>query len=403
VIGNHDAAARLRAYLNSVETKLAEDPKIRIIVKLPEEYEYRVKYESSNIWTAVSVRRSEQTGDYELAKKDLSNTEWSRMGKYIVVTSSGKVSKEMLSFADKVPPEAVRTCLRSGKTTIEAHKNPTSGDIYLEFQQLPPHLRSDPAQLPAIMRNGDCTSALQLQRDISRLDRQLKSGHYDQASGQVNNLIEIHGRRPELTLRKGLIQISQQASKLAPIITETIRSTGLRNPNALINELNARIAQSGIAPNGEKVEFTKEGKRIGVNYHLGRALEGETINPKEIKAGTPQVYVQDHPGLNHINWNVSLKKGMVTAVSHNLGTVIRLRPGPIIDFNPTTILASNHTSGETIQYRLVRPGRTPKGSGARPRCPERVIEIGGDDTRVIGGSDPCGGPVIYVVRANGLH
>jgi hypothetical protein len=241
-------------------------------------------------------------------------------------------------------------------------------------------------------------SGLHLQRGISKLDRLLKSGKHDQASGQVNDLIEIHGRQPDLTLRKGLIQISQQAPKVAPIITETIRTKGLRDKTAFFNELNGRIAHSGIPPNGESVKFTKEGKRIGVSYHLDRPLAGEPVNPKEIKERTPRVYVQDHSGLNHINWNVSVRKGMVTVVSRNLGTVIRFTNDGVTKFRPGVIYVRDNSTGEITRFKLVRSGRAPRGSGTRP-CPERVVETGGDETRVIGGSDPCRGPVIYVVCA----
>ena len=116
---------------------------------------------------------------------------------------------------------------------------------------------------------------IDLNSQIKKIDKSLKAKNYNKASILIDESIKIHGFDPNLMLRSVIVEAGQGRLNIEP-----------------------------ISPLGIKVPFDKN----TVFDQINRTLENN--NFQRIETDKAFYYVQDHPGLNNRDWNVSIQPGV---------------------------------------------------------------------------------------------
>lgn len=109
---------------------------------------------------------------------------------------------------------------------------------------------------------------------LEDIDRLLQNKNYAMAALQIDNLIRIHGRKPDLMIRKIVVDIKRERLNVEDV-----------NPNQ---------ANKGISESNNK--FFDE-----INGLLGRTNNKSKFNA--IKKDDAFIYIEDNPVLNNIDWN----------------------------------------------------------------------------------------------------
>jgi hypothetical protein len=68
------------------------------------------------------------------------------------------------------------------------------------------------------------------------------------------------------------------------------------------------------------------------------------VTPAELEQVGLLVYIQDSPGLNNLDWHVSIEQSMHEVVSRDLGQVIKLPRGDIAQYQPSVLYAPDGTT-----------------------------------------------------------
>lgn len=116
---------------------------------------------------------------------------------------------------------------------------------------------------------------LDLNLRIQKIDSSLKAKNYVKASKILDESIKRHGSEPNLMLRKVIVEAGEGRLNIEP-----------------------------ISPQGTKVPFEKN----NVFDEINRVVENNNFH--RIETDKEFYYVQDDPGLNNRDWNVSVKSGV---------------------------------------------------------------------------------------------
>lgn len=183
----------------------------------------------------------------------------------------------------------------------------------------------------------------------------------------LDRLIAIHGHQPELTLRRGLVQI-ERGNAQAAVESAQMRAPGpLGNRQAFFDEVNARFVASSpqakadlyryaeyvdwqdrIARSrvGGAVEETVADDHFDFDYRLADSYQARSVSDAEaagLRAGDIIVYRQDSPSLNSIDWTGSIDQALRKVISGRLGKVSRLVENQhIAQFRPSVIWSPDH-------------------------------------------------------------
>jgi hypothetical protein len=229
----------------------------------------------------------------------------------------------------------------------------------------------------------------------TRLDSHLRTGlaecrdmmlneEYAMVGRQVDDLIRIYGPREELRLYKVVAELNMPwatRNALAKSVTEGNRAT-------VMDEFTARLNDDLLLKQkGESVSLSLEGGDVVVSYHLQNSNSGVPFARDDAIGSKALIYVQDTPGLNNLDWQVSPGGTLDAAISGQFkARVIKLpRGGDIARFKPAVIFDQS----EGIKFNAVSTG----GIGGGFRQP-RYLNGGGNP----GGNGSGGGSFIPRIR-----
>lgn len=276
--------------------------------------------------------------------------------------------------------------LRSGNAVIKGALDPKTGELRFRLGELPESVRRDPAELQRLvaqhmsrggapstrfeaaggnplfqqLRSGDSRSLLrglidapadfkaragrELTEGVAQSDSLLSSGRYRDAVRQIDALVEAYGERPELLLRRGAAKLSAELPEASGPIREALSTGGAKDPALFFREINARIRAGRVL--SEDAALVTEGGDLSIHFRLNSLAGRATVSPADLRTTGKGVlvYVEDRPGLNNLDWNVSIHRSLQQAISGDLGTVVRLPRGDIARLRPTLIYAPDQTT-----------------------------------------------------------
>ncbi|HEX8140679.1 MAG TPA: hypothetical protein VF544_24140 [Pyrinomonadaceae bacterium] len=315
--------------------------------------------------TALRLRKVANTADrYEMEIGPLD----AAVGEPLTVEQegvrlSGRLNRETgeVTFASRDLPQAVRD-------------NPgLLRRLVAEAPQAGARLGADLGRLMPELRNGDFRTAArelvaapdafkaQLDQSISKgvveCQGLLLNGEYEMAGRRAEELIQLFGPRDDLRLHKVIAELNVPQStrnSLTQLAAQGNRPT-------IFDEFSARL-NNGLSLNGrgEGVSLQREGGDLSMRYefpNLNGSVPMGAGEPNQIKA---YIYVQDTPGFNNIDWQLSPQRTLEAAISGKIeGRVFRLPRGDVARFKPSVIF----DKAEGITFRAVNPGGT--GGGFR--------------------------------------
>ena len=271
--------------------------------------------------------------------------------------------------------------------------------------------RGDRALAARAIAKDPAAAARQLQdalaEGVATSDALAQQGRALRAGQVLDDLIALHGPLPELTLRKGLAQLQRQRhARAADTLADTAQAP-LRDPQALLAEIESRIdraqtpqqagqlervrdlvrwRQSGDAVRGttERLSLTAQDDALLLGLHLQRA-KLEPMVADDLAQALPRntlLYVKDSPGLNNLDFTVSVQALMAQLPSGRLPRVLNLGQQSIADFRPDLLYVGDaqvpfKLLNKQRGLELAKGGRNLKGRSRcdqepdRPDCRER--------------------------------
>jgi hypothetical protein len=422
---------------------LALDPNVEAAIALPGNGGYFVKLEGSQRWLKVKpegASSSLESGytarvgnfdaraqNYSLAwvkPEDVSNgvREGGTLRLRKVANTTDRYSMEL--GAPDLRGEAI--AFQHEGTTVPGKFDRSTGDVSFNYDELPPAFRENPSELRRLvteakpttggthqvagaldksgmieqLRSGDYRPAVRELVEApdafkTRLDSHLRTGlaecrdmmlneEYAMVGRQVDDLIRIYGPREELRLYKVVAELNMPwatRNALAKSVTEGNRAT-------VMDEFTARLNDDLLLKQkGESVSLSLEGGDVVVSYHLQNSNSGVPFARDDAIGSKALIYVQDTPGLNNLDWQVSPGGTLDAAISGQFkARVIKLpRGGDIARFKPAVIFDQS----EGIKFNAVSTG----GIGGGFRQP-RYLNGGGNP----GGNGSGGGSFIPRIR-----
>lgn len=395
---------------------LALDPNVEASIKLPADGSYLVKLGGSERWLRVTPEGAPATslksgyaarvGDFGAGAKNY-NLAWVSPGEVPASLSggdtlwlrpvAGTLSRyEMLMGASR--PSGVPVSIEHGASTVSGKLDPVTNEISFAYADLPQPLRQDPSLLRRLVAEakpsaagggryvvGDSresvvveyasrgdyrAAARELWESPDAVKAQLEAhrragldeckglmriGEYELASRRLDELIQIHGAREELSLHKAVVTLNlprQQRDLLARLVTDGA-------PPTVWDEINAqRGPLFPVARRGDDINLQRVVNDVAVRYEI-LSLDGAMPLAREeshhLKA---YIFVEDTPGPNNLDGPVSSQRTLDAAISGEFNErVIKLpRRVDVARFRPAII----YDKSTGITYRAADtdgPGR----------------------------------------------
>ncbi|MER9070425.1 hypothetical protein NKH84_28380 [Mesorhizobium sp. M0902] len=193
----------------------------------------------------------------------------------------------------------------------------------------------------------------------------------NEALHDLDGLILIYGKRPELTLRRSLLQIENGNIEAAVESARINPPRVLTDRQAFFEEVNARLAGGSSSAHGDLYRFAEyadwqdamarppragelggsvqsrvAGDRFDFGFQLGSMPSSQPLGPgqlAQVKGSNAVVYHQDIASLNGIDWSAPVDKSLGQVVMGDLGKVIHLPNEDIAHFRPGVIWSPDHT------------------------------------------------------------
>jgi hypothetical protein len=390
---------------------------VETAIRLPGEERYLVKFRGSERWAKIgkdesafsSVTTEMASPVADIGAPRSYRLGWLRDGEIktelgtdsFLVVKSGESNEvtASLKIADRRPPSATRP-FESGidGVKVRGQMDPTTGEVYFRFAELPEGVRADPGKLSRVhqkpwggvddpyaqaIRRGEYDKAMKdllnapmevksalresLNNGVDSVNRLLEHESYDGALKALNSMIEVHGAQPELLLLRGIAKLGKRSPKLGEMTRDVMQKVGTRDANAFYKEMNARLAQQSSGD--MTLTWVNEGKRFRLNSELSKFPESVRVSPETINQGEAVVFVdqsllaQSRAGLNNLDWNVSISQSIHDAVALDLAQLERVTGIGLADFKPSMLYvrASSATtkSGSASKEVAFRPYRIP--------------------------------------------
>ena len=221
---------------------------------------------------------------------------------------------------------------------------------------------SDPAAArPAVDR--------QITGDLAANTKILEQNGRTQAIRHLDQLIDLYGSQPELTLRRGLLYIDDNQWNEALVGLDRAHRP-MRSRELFFDEINHRLSNQTLPLPGRQninryAEFADFQDHVLTNYRdLGNAVVPEyrdnafdfslrmdkmpspinlkSIDPAKVRIGDALIYRQDTPGLNNLDWSVSIDRTLQQIIEGRLGKIVELPRGDIAHFRPSAIYVPDH-------------------------------------------------------------
>jgi hypothetical protein len=399
---------------------LASDGSVESFISLGEKQGYVVKLRDSERWlqltpegqTVSEVARWEsRVGSFSDAAQNYSMT-WLKPEDVQYAFASEKVvsvapapeaaGRYILKAEATIPRAATQEIeLQSGSAVLKGRFNPATGETHFNYRELPEAVRRNPLKLQRLVeeahitperaryvvsdladdtsilnrfRSGDVHHLLdeaasspaefQIQlarefaRNVEQSDRLIAAGLYDDAVHRLDDLIDMYGPRAELLIRRGAAKLSSELPEASAPLRKALSEGGAGDPARFFSEINERLRSGGALP--ENASLVNEGGDMAIHYRLNSPPGGESVPPIDIEGGRALIYVQDSPGLNNLNWHVSVHNSLDQAVSGNFGRVIKLPRADIAKLKPTLIYSPESATsfravsetGANVGYRF---------------------------------------------------
>ncbi|WP_426409760.1 hypothetical protein [Bradyrhizobium ganzhouense] len=284
--------------------------------------------------------------------------------------AKGGSSVDPALFARRLSPDdikAIRAAASNDNTPVLrlADKSRLSSDFAAAFQD------RDFEKIAGAIATDPKTSRValdvQMQNDLRHDFELLRNKGANEALRDLDRLIEIYGHQPELTLRRGLVEIERGNVKAAVESVQLRAPRPLNNRQAFFDEVNARYVKGSTQAKADiyryaefadwqdRIARTRAGGlieptiaadgRFDFQYRLNdlsavkqvSAAEGAGLRGKDFI-----VYSQDGASLNKLDWTTSVDESLRTIVSGKLGTVSRLEQQDIAHFRPSVVWSPDH-------------------------------------------------------------
>jgi hypothetical protein len=134
-----------------------------------------------------------------------------------------------------------------------------------------------------------------LKIELKRVDGLLKAGKDTKAAKHLDILIQFYGPEPNLMLRKAIVELPQGKLNVKRIVAKEQGDDLLKSKDNFLDQINGRLGK-------------------------------DDFNVRRIETDKAFIYIQDHPGLNNLDWNVPIEQ----SVSSGSGArVYQVLPGNI--------------------------------------------------------------------------
>ena len=417
-------ARRLTTSSDPAKT-LALDPDVSASVVLPGGRGYMVKLEGSDHWLKITPERvpsaslesgyAARVGDFDAGAQNY-NLAWvnpkeatANLGESgalrlrKVAGTEHRYEMEMAARDSAGQPISIE----HDGATVRGTLNPETGDVSFAYDELPQTLRDDPSLLRRLvveanpsagggryvvgefnksglmeqLRSGDYRAAARnlveapdefktqldadLRAGLEDCKGLMRNGDYELASRRIDELINIHGPREELSLHKAVAELNVRRStrnSLAQLVTQGNRPT-------MLDELSARLNESlPLGRRGESVKFMRTGDDVAMRYDLSNLDGGSPLTTDDASQLKAFIYIEDEPGLNNLDWQFSPQHTLDAAISGRF-KVVRLPRGDVARFKPSVI----YDEAEGITFKAVNEG----GTGTGFRAPRYYVGGGG--------------------------
>jgi hypothetical protein len=188
-------------------------------------------------------------------------------------------------------------------------------------------------------------------------------GQYVEALQQLDGLVEQFGPLPDLMLRRALVQLERDNLAGAVQAVHHLTLRPLHDPEGLLDEISDRLqlvgdprTRDGLSRLDALARWTEKhahdqtatgsmsgrvkNGRLELDYRRAEMPIGEPVGFDELESASGHgaiVYRQDSPGLNNVDWNLSLNLSLRQLISGNLGKVVKLPAGDISEFQPAVV------------------------------------------------------------------
>ncbi|HVG33778.1 MAG TPA: hypothetical protein VM911_11875 [Pyrinomonadaceae bacterium] len=398
---------------------LALDPSVEAAIKLPGNQGFMVKLEGSERWLRITPEGAQTTslesgyaarvGNFDaraqnynlnwVKPEDVSNSlrEGSALRLRKVANADGRYEMEIGALEATGEPISIE----HAGTTVRGRLNQATGELSFAYEELPQALRNDPSLLrrlvaevnpsPGVsiyragdlnrsgliesLRRGDFRTAardlaqapddfkaqleLNLSRGVNECNGMLRNQEYQMASRRAEELIQLYGPRDELRLRKLAADLTVPDSTHSSLAELAAQG----NRPSMFDEFSARLNDTiplGRRKIGEGINLLREGDDLAVRYDLSNLDSGVPLAPGEPNRIKAFIYVEDTPGLNNLDWQVSPQRTLEAAISGQFkARVIKLPRGDVASFKPSVI----YDKAAGLTFKAVNTGGT--GGGFR--------------------------------------
>jgi hypothetical protein len=311
------------------------------------------------------------TGVVELTDGEVTLTAWveSPDGPVRVLARRGATGTDPLAIAQKLGPDeigAIRRAAASGDSSPIRLDAPSRARLQLvdelennRFRDAAATIADNPTAAREVL---DRRIAVELRRNAEVRERE----GADAALHDLDRLIDAYGNRPDLTLRRALVQIERGNPQAAATAVPS-RPMPLHDRAAFFDEVNERLVMAR-ARNDDLRRFAQfadwqdlttrapardlgavrplmDGDEFRFELELATAPVGEPVSLAEVdRLGRRAaiVYRQDGAGLDALDWNGSVEQALHGVVTGRLGKVIRLPREDIAHFRPAAIWSPEH-------------------------------------------------------------
>jgi hypothetical protein len=131
--------------------------------------------------------------------------------------------------------------------------------------------------------------------ELKQVDRLLKAGKDTKAAKYLDSLIQFYGPKPNLMLRKAIVELRQGKLNVKRIVPKELGDDLLKSKDNFLDQINGRLGK-------------------------------DDFNVRRIETDKAFIYIQDHPGLNNLDWNVPIEQSVPSGSG---ARVYQIYPGDI--------------------------------------------------------------------------
>jgi hypothetical protein len=221
----------------------------------------------------------------------------------------------------------------------------------------------------------------------------------DEALHYLDGLRTTYGDRPEIALRRGLVELERGRTDAAVEALNRAPRLGSMDRQAFYDEVKARIAatadpHSDISRFSDFVHFQEhigkqadswidrltprvKDERFDFDATLRRMpSESQIPGAMDFRADEWVIYRQTNVSLDHLDWNNPFDKAIPDIVSGKLGKVVELPDGDIAQYRPSVIWSVDHQTEFTpikakVSQHIPRPIPAPP-----PSCDQAANDPG---------------------------